>query len=209
MSFSEKGAAMWISADKRRALAKETSQLPYLGGGSKEVAELATQIRSDILESVFDRFIRPDVARFDPSAPGQLNRAKQLWRELLKEERASYFIELKDSRYVDWIETGEAVVLPCSTDEIESRNRSLPELQGEKNLIQLAREIRATLLKCSDKIEQRLLESGVQAEKRLALRRIREILKKVTDVQWFIKRKPKVFAKYEKLMRSWVENDAS
>ncbi len=200
---------MWMSADKRRALAKETSRLPYLAGASKTEAELATGIRSEILDSVFDRFIRPDDGSgFDLSAPGRLNRAKQLWKALLTETRASYFIALNDSRYVDWIVTGEAVVLPCTSEEIESRNRILPELQGEEAAARLAREIRATLLKCSDAFEQQLLQQGVQAGKRLAVRRIRDILNKVTDPQWFIRRQPKTFEKYQNLMASWVEQKA-
>ena len=196
---------MWMSVDKRRALAKETSRLPYLAGASREQEELATRIRSDIVESVFDQFIRPDVPSSDPSAPGRLNRAKQLWTQLLAEKRASYFVALKEAKYIEWIIRGAAVDLPCTTDEIERQNSSLPELTGEKVVTQRAAEIRATLLKCADKLEQRLLETGIQAEKRLALKQVRDILRKVTDPQWFIRRQPQVFTKYEKLLASWLE----
>lgn len=196
---------MWMSVDKRRALAKETSRLPYLAGASREEEELATRVRSEIVESVFDQFIRPDVPGSDPSAPGRLNRAKQLWTHVLAEKRASYFIELKDSKYVEWIVRGAAVDLPCTTDEIERHNTSLPRLTGETAVTQLASEIRATLLKCADRLERRLLETGVQAEKRLVLNQVRDILRRVTDPQWFIKRRPRVFTKYEKLLASWLE----
>jgi hypothetical protein len=200
---------MWMSADKRRTLAKETSDLPYLAGTYKQEAELATQIRSEIIEKVFDRFIKPDDPDSDISVSSRWSRARKLWKILLTEKRASYFIELRESEYEEWIMTGEPNLLPCTTDEIETRNSALPQLQGEKEVIQLAREIRATLLKSSDAFEQQLLETGVQAAKRLRLREIRDVIRKVTDPGWFIKRRPKIFAKHKELMKSWVEQQGS
>jgi hypothetical protein len=197
---------MWMSADKRRALARETSDLPYLAGASKQEAEEATQLRSEILEQVFDQFIRPDDSDFDASAPSRWNRALQLWRTLLTEKRVSYFVELKGSEYVDWIKTGEPTLLPCTTDEIASRNRALPELEGGEETVQFACEIRATLLKSCDTFEQLLLEGGVQAARRLKLRQIRDIIRTVADAAWFLKRRPRVFAHYKDLISSWVEN---
>jgi len=199
---------MWLSAEKRRALAKETSGLPYLSG-SKEQAEKATQIREEILEKVFDQYIKPDQPDADVSMPSRWNRARRLWKALLTEKRASYFIELKASKYLEWIETGEPFVLPCTAEEIETLNSAMPELVGEKTVVQLAKEVRAALLKSSDALEQRLLQGGVQAAKRLKLREIRDTLRKVTDPQWFIKRQPKVFVKYEDLLRSWLESKKS
>ena len=84
---AKKRLYMWMSADKRRALARETSDLPYLAGASKQEAEEASQLRSEILEQVFDQFIRPDDSDFDASAPSRWNRALQLWRTLLTEKR--------------------------------------------------------------------------------------------------------------------------
>ncbi len=196
---------MWMSADKRRALAKETSRLPYLASESKGEAELATRLRSEILDFVFDRFIRPDGSGFDLSAPSRLNRATQLWKALLTEKRASYFIELNDSRYADWIETGEAVALPCTTEEIESRNSALPELRGEESVIRLGRQIRATLLKCSDMLDQQLRDEGDGTQKRMTMKQVRDILARVTDPEWFIRRQPKAFAKYQNLLVSWLK----
>ena len=200
---------MWISADKRRALAKETAALPYLAGTSRQEAELATQIRIEILEKVFDQFIKPDNLDSDVSASSRWSRARKLWKTLLTEKRASYFLELRESEYEEWIISGEPNLLPCTTEEIESRNSALPQLHGEKDVIQLAKEIRAALLKSSDAFEQQLLESGVQAAKRLRLREIRDVIRKVTDPQWFIKRQPKIFAKHKELMKSWVEQQGS
>ena len=198
---------MWMSADKRRAMSKETSDLPYLVGTSRQQEELATQIRGQIIEDVFDQYIKPDDADTDVSTPSRWNRARQLWKFLLTEKRAAYFIELKESDYVPWIKTGEPTVLPCTTDEIESRNKALPDLKGTEDAVQYARQIRATILKGSDAFEQLLLESGVQAAKRLKLREIRDIVRKVSDPAWFIKRQPKVFARYKELLNSWIENN--
>jgi hypothetical protein len=197
---------MWMSADKRRALAKETSGLPYLEGASKREAELATQIRGEILEQVFDQFIRPDDSDFDASSPSRWNRAMQLWKTLLTEKRVNFFIELKASEYVEWIKAGEPTLLPCTASEIESHNSALPKLEGEKDITQFASEIRATILKSCDAFEQLLLKSGVQAAKRLKLRKIRDVVRIVTDPAWFIKRRPKAFASYKELISSWVES---
>jgi hypothetical protein len=197
---------MWMSAEKRRVLAKETANLPYLKGTSKQEEESATIIRGEILETVFDQFIRPDDPDSDPSAPSRWNRARQLWKSLLAEERAAYFVELRDSDYLDWIKTGTPTVLPCTTEEIESRNKNLPELKGPTDVVQFARHVRASLLKSSDAIEQLLLESGAQAARRLMLRHVRDVLRKITDPEWFIRRQPKVFAKYKELLSSWLES---
>ena len=197
---------IWMSADKRRALARETSDLPYLAGASKQEPEEATQLRNEILEQVFDQFIRSDDSDFDASAPSRWNRALQLWRTLLTEKRVSYFVELKGSEYVEWIKTGEPTLLPCTTDEIENRNRALPELEGVEDAVQFAREIRATLLKSCDSFEQLLLEGGVQAAMRLKMRQIRDIVRTAADAAWFLKRRLRVFAHYKDLVSSWVEN---
>jgi|GEM_PF-6999295 hypothetical protein len=197
---------MWLSADKRRAFAKETSKLPYLEGASKREADLATQIRSEILEQVFDKFVKPDDSDFDASTPSRWNRALQLWKVLLTEKRVNYFIELNNSEYIEWIKTGEPTLLPCTAVEIESHNKALPKLEGDRDVIQFAREIRATLLKSCDAFEQLLLKSGVQAAKHLKLRQIRDVVRRVTDPAWFLKRRPKVFADYKELISKWVEN---
>jgi hypothetical protein len=193
-----------MSAEKKHFLAKETSGLPYLSGVSKEIAHEASQIRDEILETVFDRFIKPDDATTDVSATSRWKRARKLWKALITERRASFFIDLKASKYIDWISTGAATVLPCTTEEVENRDKTLPGLQGRKEAVLLAREIRATLLKYSDELEQKMLERAVQAEKRQKLERIREIIREVTDAEWFIKRQPKDFSLYEKLVSSWV-----
>jgi hypothetical protein len=196
---------MWMPAEKRRILAKETASLPYLTGMSRQEEEAATEIREETIENVFDQFIHPDDPDSDESAPGRWNRARQLWKNLLTEESAGYFLELRESEYIDWIKTGMPTPLPCTTEEVESRNRALPELKGEADVVECARRIRATLLKSSDAFEQILLEGGVQASRRLKLRQIREIIRTVADPAWFIKRQPKVFARYKDLLSSWLE----
>lgn len=193
-----------MSADKRRVLAKEISELPFLRGTTKQEADLATQIRSQILETVFDTFIKPDDANIDVLTTSRWKRARQLWKALVTEKRASYFIDLKGSRYIEWIKTGEATVLPCTTEEVEDRNRTLPGLRGSKSVVNLAKEIRATFLKYSDEFEQRLLQRGVPAEGRRKLEVFRDILRKVREADWFVKKKPKDFVQYERLMSKLV-----
>jgi hypothetical protein len=191
---------MWMSADKRRLLAKETSGLPYLSGVSREIAHRATQIRDQILETVFDQFIRPDDAHVDVSTTSRWKRARQLWRTLLTESRASYFVDLHTSRFLDWIRTGEATVLPCTTDELETRDRTLPALQGPPGTVRRAREIRAALIKYTDEQERSLLERGARTEERQALERARDVLRRVTDAEWFIKRQPGDSGQSDKLI---------
>jgi hypothetical protein len=191
---------MWMSADKRRLLAKETSGLPYLSGASREIAHRATQIRDEVLEIVFDQFIKPDDAKVDVSTTSWWKRARQLWRTLLTEKRASYFVDLHISGYLDWIRTGEATVLPCTTDELETRDRTLPELQGPLETVRRAKELRAALLKYTDELGRGLLARGASDEERQAPERARALLCRVTDSAWFIKRQPGVSGQSEKFM---------
>jgi hypothetical protein len=191
---------MWMSADKRRLLAKETSGLPYLSGVSREIAHRATQIRDEILETVFDQFIKPDDAKVDVSTTSRWKRARQLWKTLLTESRASYFVDLQTSRFLDWIRTGAATVLPCTTDEVKTRDQTLPELQGPPDTVGRAREIRAAFLKYADELERGLLERKAGGEERQRLERARDVLRGVTDAEWLVKRQPKDYGQSEKLM---------
>ena len=159
--------------------------------------------RIQILELLLDRFITPDNA--DLTTSSATKRAKQLWKSLVAEKRSSYFIDLKASHYVEWIKTGEAFVLPCTTEEIEDRNRNLPEPKGSKGDVNWARGIRATFLKYSDEFEQRLLVRGVIAQKRRKLEMFRDILRKVPEAEWFIMRQPKEFTDYERLFGKLIE----
>ncbi len=179
---------MWMSADKRRLLAKETSGLPYLSGLTREIAHRATQIREEILETVFDQFIKPDDAKVDVSTASRWKRARQLWKTLLTESRASYFVDLHTSRFLDWIRTGEATVLPCTTDELKTRDGTLPELQGPPDTVRRAKEVRAALLRYTDDLERGLLERKAIGEERQRLERARDTLRRTTDAGWFIKR---------------------
>ena len=188
---------MGISPDKRMLLAKVVAKLPNLSGASAQEAESASRARIQILELLLDRFITPDNA--DLTTSSATKRAKQLWKSLVAEKRSSYFIDLKASHYVEWIKTGEAFVLPCTTDEVEERNRVLPELKGSETVVNLAKEIRATFMKYSDLFEQLLLVRGVPAEKRRKLEMFRDILRKVDEAEWFIMRQPKEFTEYERL----------
>ncbi len=140
---------MGISPDKRTLLAKVVAKLPNLVGASNEEPELASKARVQILELLLHRFIAPDHA--DATTSSATKRAKQLWESLVAEKRSSYFIDLNASHCVEWIKTGEAFVLPCTTDEVEERNRDLPELRGSEMNVNLAKEIRATFMswKCS------------------------------------------------------------
>ena len=183
---------MGISPDKRMFLTKVVATLPNLSGE----AESASRARIQILELLLDRFITPDNA--DLTTSSATKRAKQLWKSLVAEKRSSYFIDLKASHYVEWIKTGEAFV-PCTTDEVEERNRVLPELKGSETDVNLAREVRATFMKYSDQFEQLLLVRGVPAEKRRKLEMFRDILRKVDEAEWFIMRQPKEFIEYERL----------
>jgi len=196
---------MWMSTDKRRLMAKETSGLPYLTGISKEVAHLASQVRDEILEVIFDKFIRPDDAQVDVSTTSRWKRARQLWKTLLAEKRASYFVDLKASRFLDWIRTGETTVLPCTTEEMETLENGLPAIQGSKEAVRRAREIRATLLKHSDELERALLARGGKTEDRQQLEKARGVLRSITDAEWFLQRQPGDFAQYEKLLRSLMK----
>jgi len=196
---------MWMPAEKRRILAKETTRLPYLTGGSRQEEELAPRIREETIETVFDQYIHPDDPASDESAPGRWNRARQLWKALLTEASAGYFLELQGSEFIEWIKTGSPTALPCTAEEVESHNKALPELKGEASVVHDALRIRATLLKSSEAFEQLLLEEGVQAARRLKLRQIRERIRSVADPNWFIRRQPKVFARYKDLLSSWLE----
>lgn len=182
---------MWMSTDKRRLLAKETSGLPYLSGVSREAAHEATGIRDEILESVFDQFIKPDDAKVDVSTASRWKRARQLWKTLLTESRASYFLDLKASGFLDWIRTGEPTVLPCTSVELETLDRGLPELQGLPGTAKRGREVRAALLRYTDELERGLLGRGAREQDRRALERARDVLRGVTDAEWFIRRQPK------------------
>jgi len=200
---------MWMSADKRRLLAKETAGLPYLKGAAKEVAHRATEIRDQVLEMVFDQFIKPDDAKVDVSTTSRWKRARQLWKSLLTETRATYFIDLAASRYMEWIRTGEAAVLPCTTAEMEASERSMPELQGAASAVARAREIRASVLRYTEELERGLAERGGKAEDRQVLERAREALRRVTDPEWFIKRQPKDAAQIDALVSSLAQGKAS
>ena len=193
---------MWMSADKRRLLTKETAGLPYLKGATKEIAHRATEIRDQILETVFDQFIKPDDAKVDVSTTSRWKRARQLWKNLLTETRASYFVDLAASRFVEWIRTGEATVLPCTTGEMEASERSMPALEGAAASVARAREIRGTLLRYTDEMERGLLERGGKAGDRQALERAREALRAVKDAEWYVRRQPKDSAQIEALVSS-------
>jgi hypothetical protein len=193
-----------MSPDKRRLLAKETSNLPYLTGTYEEEAELANQVRNEILELVFDQFIMPDDYNSSAATTSRWKRARQIWKTLLSEKRASYFLDLNNSRYLEWIKMGEANVLPCSTEEIEERNKNLPALQGPKGTVSLAREIRATLLKFVEYFERRLFEAKVVADKRRNFDEFCDTVRKSILAEWFIKKQPKKFAEYEKLLTNLI-----
>ena len=198
---------MWISRDKRRLLAKETANLPYLIGATVEEADYATECRSQILELVFDQFIRPDDESAETTSASRWKRAMQLWKVLLNERRASYFVDLRVSAYVEWIKTGEATVLPCTTEEVEDRNKGLPELQGAKTDVGLAREVRATILKHAEDFETRLPQKSENSDSRRKFDELCTIIRKETGAEWFIRKRPKSFLQYEKLFDGLVPRD--
>lgn len=198
---------MWMSADKRRLFARDTLDLPFLRGSSKEEGELATKCRNDILEHLFDKFIRPDDATRNASAASRWQRARQFWKTLVTEKRASYFIELEESDYLEWIKTGEATTLPCTESQVESRNKNLPELHGSKIAVSQARTIRATFLKCIDDFGIKLINNNVPLEKRQKLIRFKAQLRNGLDAEWFLKNQPKEFSKYEKFLTDLIEKE--
>ncbi len=200
---------MWMSADKRRLLAKETAGLPYLKGATKEQAHRATEVREQILETVFDQFIKPDDAKVDVSTTSRWKRARQLWKNLLTETRASYFVDLAASRWMEWIRTGEAAVLPCTTGELESSERSMPALEGAAPTVARAREIRGSILRYTEELERGLLERGGKTEDRQPLERAREALRTVKEAEWFIRRQPKDPAQVEALVTSLAQGKGS
>jgi len=199
---------MWMSADKRRLLVKETTGMPYLKGATKELAHRATEIRDQVIETVFDQFIKPDDAKVDVSTTSRWKRARLLWKNLLTETRASYFVDLAASRFVEWIRTGEAAVLPCTTGEMEASERSMPALEGAAPTVARAREIRGSLLKYVDELDRGLLERGGRAEDRQALERAREALRTVKDADWYIRRQPKDSAQIEALVSGLAQGKA-
>ena len=188
-----------MNLSKRTAFAKETLALPLLTGFTKAEVELGTKTRNEILEFVFDQFIMPDEASAaDPSSRTK-KRARELWKTLISEGRASYFVELKGSQYIEWIKTGEPTVLPCPAHEIEERNRNLPELQGTEIAVDQAKVIRATFLKFADELFENLLRIDAPAESRRRLLNFRnQILRQGTDADWFLRSQPKDFRDYEK-----------
>jgi hypothetical protein len=196
---------MWMSTDKRRLMAKETAGLPYLSGISREIAHRATQLRDEILETVFDQFIKPDDAKVDVSTTSRWKRARQLWRTLLAESRASYFLDLHASKFADWIRTGQATVLPCTTAELETRERNLPGLQGPPEAVRRARELRAAFLKYTDDLEREMVERGAGEEERRPLARARDLLCRTTEAEWFTRRWPGGSSPSEKLFDSLLE----
>ncbi len=195
-----------MSPEKRRALEKEILELPFLNGFTKAERELATEARNEILELVFDKFIIPDEASNTVTSTNSWKRARQLWKTLISEQRASYFVELKSSRYADWIRTGAPTALPCTTSQVEERNRNLPELQGTETSVDQARVIRATLLKFADELFENLLRIGAPAENRRKLMSFRnQILRQGTDADWFVNNQPRDFRDYEKTVIELME----
>ena len=188
-----------MNLSKRTAFARETITLPLLTGFTKAEVELGTVTRNEILEFVFDQFILPDEASTADPSSGTRKRARKLWKTLVSEGRASYFVELKGSQYIEWIKTGEPSVLPCTTSQVEERNRNLPELQGTEITVDQAKVIRATFLKFADELFENLLRIGAPAESRRRLLNFRnQILRQGTDADWFLRNQPKDFRDYEK-----------
>jgi len=198
---------MWLSPEKRRILAKETAQLPYLTGVSRQEGELATEYRNEILETVFDQFIRPDDASPEVTNTSHWKRALQLWKSLLIEERPSYFIDLNDSEYIAWIKTGEATVLPCTGDEVEDRNKGLPQFQGNEVDVSLAKEVRATLLKFIEHSRQSLVERNATEDKIRKVDEFCETIKKEKSADWFLDMRPRSFLDYENVLENLVKVD--
>ena len=196
---------MWMSVEKRRVFAKETSNLPFLHGVNKQEGELATKLRNEILELLFDQFLSPDFANNNVSATSRWKRARQLWKVLIVEKRASYFIELMNSSYLEWVKSGQTELLPCPSGTVEERNNKLPEMKGLKSDVDQARVVRATFLKCADEYERILLERRISEEKLQKLRNFRGYLQNGTTAEWFLKNQPKDFSGYEKFLANIVE----
>jgi len=192
---------MWMSADKRRLFARETADMPFLRGASKDDAASATQSRLDILEILFDHYIKPDDSRINVTSSSEWKRARQLWKPLTTEPRAWYFIELATSRYREWIETGEAWVLPCTSDEVERLNAGLPPIVGSKSDVEAAREVRATFMKFILDGERRVALGKASPAERQKLEKLTADVKKTEDAGWFIVSRQKDFSRYEKMFR--------
>ena len=198
---------MWMSNEKRRVFARETSDIPFLQSSSKDEGEAASKSRNEILELIFDKFIRPDDSTQNASTTSRWQRARELWKAMLSEKRASYFIELRDSDYLEWIKTGEATTLPCTESQVETRNKNLPEFRGANDVVRQARIIRATFLKCIDDVAIKLIQRNVPLEKRQKLIRFRATLRSGLDAEWFLEHQPKVFSAYEKFLTDVVEKE--
>ena len=188
-----------MKTEKRKVFAKETRDLPYLEGTSPGEAQLATKLRNDILETVFDCFIRPDDEKPDLSPASRWQRATQLWKIMITECRAAYFIELNDSNFMEWINRGQPTSLPLSHSEIESRNRNLSELHGSEAVVRQAKAVRATLLRLADEYQESLAHLNVTTRMLQNLIRFRYNLKYKMDAQWFLEKQPKDFFRYERV----------
>ena len=200
---------MWMSNDKRRHFARDTSGLPFLQSGSKDEGALATKYRDEILELMFDKFIRPDDSTRDASTTSRWQRARELWKALVAEKRASFFIELKDSNYLEWITTGKESTLPCTESQVEARNKNLPRLHGAESVVTQARIIRATFLKCIDDVAIKLIQRNVPLENRQKLIRFRAMLRNGADAEWLLENQPKEFSQYEKFLTELVEKEST
>jgi hypothetical protein len=204
----ENRIAMWMDAQKRKAFVRETSNLPFLSGFSKEEGALATRLRGDMLEMVFDQFVRPDKAESDAASMARWQRAKRLWGTMITESRASYFVELSTSKYVEWIGGGQPTLLPLTYEEIERGNKNLIKLQGTETAVSQARAVRATFLKCADQHEESLAHLNIADEMLQKLARLRHDLKYEMDTEWFLRNQPTEFFGYDEIFGDLLNTDA-
>lgn len=190
---------MWMSVEKRRAFSKETSNLPFLRSVTREEGELATKLRGDMLELLFDQYLSPDSASINISTTSRWKRARQLWKVMITEKRASYFIDLKSSGYLEWVKSGRTTLLPCPSSTVAEMNKKLREMIGSKSDMDQARVVRATFLKCIDEYEKILYEGKVSEEKVQRLRTLCDYLQNGTTAEFFLKNQPKEFTGYEEV----------
>ena len=195
---------MWMPVGKRRLFAMETFQLPLLDAITREETELATKARTELLELIFDEFLASDFVKGDILANSRWKRARQLWKIMLAERRASYFLDLENSCYLYWIKSGEVTLLPCPTAMVEDGKKKLPKMQGSKEYVEQAEVVRATFLKCAEDYEQKLIQGKASEEKTSKLGMFRHIVQNGVDPDWFLKNKPKVFSRYEKFFANLV-----
>ena len=185
----------------------EYPRLPSLHGFEANEIKTAERLRHTIIWSML-RSLRPYWGG-SSALSAQRWRTNQLWKTLVSETRASYFLELASSRYGEWIRTGERVALPVTTREVYERNARLPKLRGRD--VKQANLIRATFLKVAEHFFCALVRNNARVEKRRQLLAFRNgFLRHCTDAAWFVGNKPRDFSLYSKtiagLMQEYAEN---